>query len=108
MIEMLSDYLNRNIENNDKKSWFLHVAKKFLLGCIISAILCSVPYIIHFSSNKEIDKVQNVQIKNINDLSGKLNNLEINNLKIGNYERQKENTAKADSTAAITTTSKAN
>jgi len=103
--EMLSEYLNQNIENNDKKSWHLHVAKKFLLGCIVFAILSSIPFIIHFSSNKEVEKIQKVEVKNIKDFSEKINNLEINNLKIGNYGRQRQNSAKTDSSTASSTAS---
>lgn len=106
--EMLSEYLNRNIENNDRKSWYLHLAKKFLLGCIISVILCAIPFTIHFCLNKEIEKVQKVEISNLPTVPDKLNNLEINNLKIENYERQRQGSAKADSaTSATSATTKA-
>ncbi len=47
LIEMISEYLNRNIEINDRKYWLFHVGKKFLLACIILAVLSSIPYIIH-------------------------------------------------------------
>jgi len=75
LVEMLSEYLNRNIENNDRKSWYLHLAKKFLLGCIISVILCAIPFTIHFCLNKEVDKVQKVEINNLPKVPEKLNNL---------------------------------
>ena len=103
--EMLSEYLNRNIENNDRKSWYLHLAKKFLLVCIISVILCAVPFTIHFCLNKEVEQIQKVEINNLPKFPDRINNLDINTLKIENYERQRQGSAKADSSASTTSAS---
>ncbi|MCA1919877.1 MAG: hypothetical protein LDL38_10795 [Flavobacterium piscis] len=109
LAEMLSEYLNRNIENNDRKSWYLHLAKKFLLACIISVILCAIPFTIHFCSNKEVEQIQRVEINNLPTIPDKINNLNINTLKIENYERQRQGSTKADSSASTTSaTTKAN
>lgn len=99
LIDMFSEYLNRNIENNDKKSKNLHIAKKLLLLCIISSFLCAIPFIFHFVSIKEIEKVQKVEIENITGLKGKLNDLEIKNLIIESYVQEQCST-KADTAAA--------
>lgn len=73
--EMVSEYLNRNILNNDQKSKYLHISKRFLLICILFIILSSTPFLcnyIKYQDNKEITKVQ---VMNIPDLN-KTNNLE--------------------------------
>ncbi len=105
---MISEYLNRNIENNDTKSWYLHLAKKFLLVCIISIILCAIPFTIHYWLNKEIENIQKVEIINLPKKSIIINNLD-NTQKNENYERQRKESAKADSTTTTdSTTTKVN
>jgi hypothetical protein len=78
--EMISEYLNRNISNNDQKSMYLHISKRFLLICILFIILSSLPFFcnyIKYQDNKEITKVQ---VMNIPDLN-KTNNLEYKYIK---------------------------
>jgi len=121
LIEMLSDDLNRNISNNDIKSRYLHIAKKYLLGCIIAVIISAAPFMAHYIQNGKQDKIYNVDIKNAKDfgsrkeydvtiknskdfeagkqsvtienidkLNNKIKSVEVESLKINNYERQKE------------------
>ena len=78
--EMISEYLNRNISNNDQKSKFLHISKRYLLICILFIILSSIPFLcnyIKYQDNKEITKVQ---VMNIQDLN-KTDNLEYKYIK---------------------------
>jgi hypothetical protein len=130
LIEMLSDDLNRNLANNDIKSRYLHIAKKYLLGCIIAVIVSAVPFMVNYIQNGKEDKIYNIDVKNAKDFSlrkeydvtiknskdfkqdrqavtieniDKLNNkiksVEVESLKINNYERQKEaNTTTSTST----------
>lgn len=100
LIDMFSEYLNRNIANNDKKSSYLHVAKKFLLICFIFTTLSTVPFTANYFNFKNAKKTESIEIKNIDDLKDILKDIEIENLKIRNYERQESK--KADSTASTT------
>ena len=50
--QMINEYLDTNINNNDTKSHHLYDAKKYLLGCIISTLICSIPFTINFIENK--------------------------------------------------------
>lgn len=93
-IEMFSDYLNRNINNNDRKSWFLHFAKVFLLVCTFSTMLCSMAFIIHISSNKENNTIKKEKIEN-ECRTIKLNSLETS-LKIENYGRNRKKSTTPD------------
>jgi hypothetical protein len=65
---MFNEYLNRNINNNDTKSKYLHDAKKYLLVCIISTLICSIPFTINFIENKNTEKTHKINIENITDL----------------------------------------
>lgn len=94
--EMLSEYLNRNIGNNDKKSSYLHVAKKYLLLCFIFTACSSIPFSINYFNYNDIEKVKSIEIKNLEKLNDLFKEIEIENLKIHNYERQESK--KTDST----------
>lgn len=67
--QMINEYLNRNINNNDTKSRHLYDAKKYLLGCIISTLICSIPFTVNFIENKNNEKVHKINIENANDLN---------------------------------------
>lgn len=66
--QMINEYLNRNINNNDTKSQYLHDAKKYLLSCIIFTLICSVPFTINFINNKNNEKIHKINIENVTDL----------------------------------------
>ncbi|MEP2773115.1 MAG: hypothetical protein ABJH05_13270 [Fulvivirga sp.] len=100
LIEMFSEYLNRNIANNDKKSTYLHVAKKFLLICFLFTTLSTIPFTVNYFNFKNVKKTESIEIKNIDDFKDILKDIEIENLKMRNYERQESK--KADSTATTT------
>ncbi|MBL7136450.1 MAG: hypothetical protein ISS81_07660 [Candidatus Marinimicrobia bacterium] len=80
LIAMLSEYINTNVDNNDTKSEYLHIAKQFLFGCIISIIICTIPFIINFLEHK--DKIHKVQLENIESVNDKIETINVNNLKI--------------------------
>jgi len=63
LIDMFSECLDCNIKNNDKKANYLYLAKIFLFGCVISVILCAIPFAIHFCSNKEVENIQKISNK---------------------------------------------
>ena len=65
LIEMFSEYIDHNVEKNDNKMSYLYQAKQFLFICVVSAMLCAVPFSIHFYSNKE--NIQKVEIYNLSD-----------------------------------------
>ncbi|WP_417289911.1 hypothetical protein [Corallibacter sp.] len=66
--QMINEYLNRNINNNDTKSQYLHDAKKYLLSCIIFTLICSVPFSINYIKNKNNEKIYKINIENVTDL----------------------------------------
>jgi hypothetical protein len=66
--QMINEYLDTNINNNDTKSHHLYDAKKYLLGCIISTLICSIPFTINFIENKNNEKILKINIENVTDL----------------------------------------
>lgn len=60
LYEMLSEYLNRNIDNNNRKTKFLYKAKKFLLYSVISVFLCAIPFYFNQTLNKKNIKPQQI------------------------------------------------
>lgn len=67
--EMLSGYLNVNIENNDKKSFHIHTAKTNLLRCIIFLILSFVPFSVsYFQHKQQLKAPEEIIIKNLGEL----------------------------------------
>lgn len=94
LIDMLSEYLNRNIENNDRKSSYLHIAKKYLLVCIISVIFCAVPFTIQFVLKKEIEQINKIETNTLPQTPERITNLNISTFKIDNYEQKRQDTTK--------------
>lgn len=98
LIEMLSEYINTNVDNNDKKSEYLHVAKQFLFGCIMSIIICAIPFVINFLEYK--DNPNKIKIENIDSINDKIETINVNNLKVENYEQQREQAEEVDSSTS--------
>jgi len=78
--EMLSEYINTNIDNNDRKTEYLHKAKQFLFGSIISIIICSIPFMIDFVNHK--DEIPSIKIVNFDQLNRISRDQDSSNLKI--------------------------
>lgn len=68
LMEMLSDYIDYNVETNDRKMSYLYRAKQLLFVCVISVMLCAIPFSIHFYSNKEKENVQKIEIHNLYEI----------------------------------------
>ncbi|HCY77475.1 MAG TPA: hypothetical protein DHV28_16285 [Ignavibacteriales bacterium] len=103
LIDMLSEYIDTHIKNNDRKSKYLHIAKQFIFGTIISIIICSVPFLFNYSKNT--NEIHNVKIENFGELNDKIESIKVQNLNDIKYEKERN---KIDTTTTTTTTIKEN
>lgn len=69
LYDMVSGYLDININNNDRKSMNLFKARRSILICIFFVILSFFPFGFNYIKYNQNNKVQEVVIKNIADLT---------------------------------------
>ncbi|MCX6233910.1 MAG: hypothetical protein NT175_04185 [Bacteroidetes bacterium] len=99
LINKLAEYTDRNTFNNDLKSKFLYISKRYLFIAIVSLVLSFIPFL--FNLFNKPDKSYQIEIKNIEALNKHLLNFE-------NYDRRTDKsniTARGDTTTSSSTTS---
>ncbi|MGI0106541.1 hypothetical protein [Salinimicrobium sp. WS361] len=108
--DMLSGYLNVNINNNDLKASFLFTAKKYLIWCFILVLLSCFPFSYNYQKHNNTEKINKIEISNLEEILAILTLTKINEQKADTtttatteiYKRRKS----ADSAAAATSKNK--
>lgn len=103
MCTLLSDCIDTNTKNNDLKSRYLHNAKQFLFFCVISCISCTIPFMINF--NRFSEKINKIQIENIDKINSKLESIDVENLNVNNYESGQNGTTTKEATTTTSSSS---
>jgi len=91
--DMLSGYLNENINNNDLKASFLFVAKKYLIWCFILVLLSCFPFSYNYQKHNNTEKINKIEISNIEEIQTILTSI----------NRDEQATTKTDSATTATT-----
>lgn len=66
--DMLSGYLNVNINNNDLKASYLFIAKKYLIWCFILVLLSCFPFSYNYQKYNNTEKINKIEISNVEEI----------------------------------------
>nr|WP_321237642.1 hypothetical protein [uncultured Psychroserpens sp.] len=93
---MLSEYLNVNINNNDIKAAFLFRAKKYLIWCFILVIISCIPFAYNFHKFSKSENITKTEIVNIEEIKNLLNTIKENEQATEKTDSSNSSSTKAD------------
>lgn len=96
LIETLANCIDVNSKNNDKKSNFIHLAKKYIFYSIIALGLGFIPFF--YNSITKPDPIQKIEIKSLDLMLKEIKTLN------KNLEHGRRDETKVDTTTSTTST----